>query len=364
MGRNDQKGWNGWVAIIALLAVGWTFSVPAPASAESDEEAEVDDETAKQVLKLLKSGKKAYKKENYQEAYDKFREAYELWPRPPIQARLGKAAEELGDKKKAAEHYRTYLEEKPDGDMTDKVRAKLDEVTKGLPATLKIESTPSGANVYQVVQNQSMEQDPEVESTPSGAESVSSREELGETPMETEVEPGERTFVLTADDYEATKRTWKLKAGEKRSVSVKLQQGAKPEPLGEPGQMTDDGEPSQGGGGNTLATLGWVGTSVGLAGLGVGGTFSILQDREVEEANSATTRPEFEDAKSAANAHHTRSLVAYSVGGAVTAVGAGLLVSHYLSKGSSEKRTSEAARLQLDVGFTRRGGWAGVIGEF
>lgn len=343
MGRNDdQDGWTGWLAVVGILAVGWMLSVPAPAAAQSGEEREVDDETAKQVLKLLKSGKKAYKGENYQEAYDDFEEAYELWPRPPIQARLGKAAEELGDKKKAAEHYRKYLEEKPDGEMADKVQAKLDELTKGMPATLKLDSNPSGATVY------------------SGSETG---KELGETPLETEVEPGERTFVLAAEGYEATERTWKLKAGEQRSVTVKLQKGAEPKPLAEPAK-TDEGGEGKGGGGSAMVTLGWTSVAVGLAGLGAGGTFSILQGQKVEEANGANTRPDFQDAKSAAKAHHTRSLVAYTAGGALTAVGTGLLLSQYLSKGSSKKQAAEGRTLQLDVGFTKDGGWAGVRGAF
>lgn len=340
---DELDGWTGRFSAWGIALAALMVAVPSTATAQDQEteQREVDEETAKEVLKLLKSGKKSYKAENYEEAYGKFEEAYDKWPKAPIQARLGKAAEQLGNDSKALEHYRIYLEEKPDGEMADDIKANMTALAEKTPAVVKIDSNPSGATVYS-----------------GGAEGT----KLGTTPLETEVEAGERTFLFKNEGYESTARTLELTGGEQQSVSVKLTETTEePEPLAEPGGASDVGGASTGNSG--MASWGWISSGVGLAGLGTGVAFTILKDNEIENANDANTRVKFEAAKDSANDHHRRSLIAYSVGGSLTAVGAGLLLSHYLSKGSTTGRAANRD-FQIGLGITPEGSWAGVRGEF
>lgn len=352
--NNRNVGWSGGLRLIAFVVLVMGLSIPTAALAQEGED-DVDDETANEVLTLLREGKEMYDDEKYQEAYDNFEEAYNLWARPAIQARLGKAAEQLGNNEKALEHYRAYLEERPDGKMAEKVRANMRGLEEKMPARISLRTNPSGATVY------------------GDAEKT---QELGTTPLEAEIEPGEHTFVIEKEGYTTTSRTYELRAGKEKSATVDLPGGgaaAKPKAFGEP-----EGESSDESGAATsrkypdttkpLAIWGWSATLLGVAGLGTGGMYSYLQAKATEDVNSldrgaqGVSRDGVNDMKARARRHHRASLVAYSIGGTMAALGGGLLLNHYLS--GDEADVDKSAGMEFDVGFTSDGGWAGVRGDF
>lgn len=353
--RNNQNvGWSGGFRLIAIVVLAFGLMIPTAAFAQEGED-DVDDETANKVLTLLREGKELYDEEKYQEAYDNFEEAYNLWARPAIQARLGKAAERLGNNEKAVEHYRAYLEERPDGKMAGKVRSNLKGLEEKMPARISLRTKPSGATVY--------------------GDAEKSRK-LGTTPLDTEIEPGEHTFVIEKEGYTTTSRTYELRAGKEKSATVELPGGgaaAKPEAFGEPEEKSSDESAAAASRKypdttKPLAVWGWSATILGVAGLGTGGMYSYLQAQATDDVNSldrgaqGITRDGVNDMKARARRHHRASLVAYSIGGTMAALGGGLLLHHYLS--GDQENADKSAGVEFDVQFTSDGGWAGVRGDF
>ena len=353
------------------LVVGLLSLAPTVASAQqkeggeeaksekgSDDGRSVDKKTARKVLKLLRSGKKAYESEDYEGAYDDFSKAYRLWPRPAILVRLGKTAEELGQFEKAMEHYRAFLDEKPDSKMSSKIEEKIAGLEAEMKATVSIASTPEGATVR----------------LGSG-----DGESIGETPLETMLEPGQTTIVVEFEGYESEQKSLELEAGTTSEVAVELEEIITPKetdsfsagdarPEGESGST--EGAAAAGGTDSGLAAWGWTAAGVGVAGLAAGGTFSLLQSGVEEEVADyerglvSSSRQELDEMKETARGHYRNSLIAYSAGGALTAVGAGILIHRAISKGGSEDSTDEKVKVNLDIGVGDGGGWAGLKTRF
>ena len=334
-------------ASIVLLV---TFGMPGTAFAEgSDTERSVDDQTAKEVLKLLRSGKKAYDAEDYETAYKRFQNAYEKWPRPAILVRLGKTAEELGKDKEAIGHYKAFLKEKPDSKLAEKIEGKLaalQKKQKPQKTTVSLESKPGGAEVYL---------------------GAGDGKKLGRTPLETKLEVGEATLVLRLAGYEDVERSVTLKAGEKKTLEIQLE--AEESDKTPEAQAMKEPPPegtSGGGAGNALGAFGWTSTFTGIAGIGTGVVFSLLKSQSVKDVNSyergvsGASRSELDGMKSTAESQHRASLIAYSAGGAMTTLGVTMLIYHFASKGEGSKK----ARIAPNLGAAPGAGWAGVKVDF
>lgn len=339
---------TSWVCVLLfglLLA-------PAAGVAETPERGEdISDETAKEVLQLMRKGKKAYGQEKYQKAYDLFEEAYGKWPRPAIVVRLGKTAEKLGKTRQAIDHYQTFLDEKPDADITSKIEKRLADLKKNVKATVFLTTEPEGATVV---------------------DQGDSDRQIGKTPVEVQVKPGEHTWEIRHEGYRTKSRTIEVSGGQMRKLVVELDE------LGSEPALTDQGESDADDeaatpddrteqSGNAMATWGWGTSATGLAGIGVGVLFSALQGRAVNQVNtfdrgtSGATRQDLASLKDRAQSRHRVALVAYSAGGALLATGVGLLAHHNLGGGSDGRAD---ARIGPRFGVDRNGGWAGFRIDF
>lgn len=339
----DSPNSTRTLATLICLVGTLMFLAPASVVAQDDtgSERSVDKETAKEVLKLLRSGKKSYKAEDYQAAYDKFTKAYEMWPRPAILVRLGRTAEELGKSREAIDHYEAFLEEKPDAKIASKIEKKVEKLKASAVVLVSLRSQPGGAEVYL---------------------GSADGERLGRTPLETEVEPGERTFLFRAEEYQDAERTVNV-SGDEQTVSVEMEaEKSQPDTFA---KATTDTEPTQSAPSTKgVATFGWISTLVGIAGVGTGAAFTAMQGQVVEDVNKfnrgvqGASRSKLESMKEDAQSHYRMSLIAYSAGGALGAVGIGMLTYHFLSKGSANADKSTAS-LTPGGGMTPGGGWAG-----
>lgn len=355
-----REGVRRWVG---LLLVGLLL-VPATLSAQEsgDNGRDVDKETAKQVLQLLRDGKKAYKAEDYEKAQNLFQKAYDKWERPEILLRLAKTAEELGQTKTALERYRTFLEQKPDADIKEKIEGKIAELEKKVPATLTLTSTPEGAEVV----------------GPGG-------EKLGETPLDVEVEPGEHTYVFRADGYREREKTFEVSGDQEMTQNVTLEavekraetsdekaapEAESDEPMSPRERAIAREEAEQQAArqaAKPLNTWGWIAGATGVAGVGTGVVFTMLQNSAVDEVNTyqrglnSSSRQELNSMKDQARSHHRIAVIGYAAGGALAATGAGMLIhQHFIRNDSSKQR----ARVAPNIGFAEDGGWAGLRIDF
>ncbi len=352
-----STGLGGICRGLVLLAFALLLVPSSVFGQESDSPPDVDKETAQEVLQLLRDGKKAYEAEDYKKAHELFEEAYDKWARPEILLRLGKTAEELGRAEEALEHYRKFLDEKPDADAKPKIEEKIAGLEKELPAKVEFRSTPTGAEVF-------------------GEEG---QEMLGKTPLEIEASAGEHTYVFRAEGYEEKQRTVDLEATKTKSLEVTLEEidaraGASGEEADEePGpreraiakKKTEQQHAEQVA--RPLATWGWMAGATGVAGIGTGVLFTVLQNGVVGDVNSydrstsGATRSELDSMKSQARAHHRFAVVGFAAGGALTATGAGLLIHQAFVRNSGGQE-----RVHLTPAFrtTEGGGWAGFRLDF
>ena len=358
-----HEGIRCWVG---LLLVGLLL-VPATLSAQEsgDDGRNVDKETAKEVLQLLRDGKKAYKAEDYEKAQERFQEAYGKWERSEILLRLGKTAEELGQTKTALQRYRTFLDEKPDADIKEKIEGKIAKLEKKVPATLTLASTPEGVAVV----------------GPDG-------DQLGETPLDLEVEPGEHTYVFRAEGYNNREETFEVSGGEEMDREVTLEKIEKkdeetsddqagPKADGDDEEMSPREraiareEAEQEAADNTakpLNTWGWITSATGVAGVGTGVAFTMLQNSTVDEVNTYqrglnnSSRDELNSMKDQARSHHRIAVIGYAAGGALAATGAGMLIHQHFIRNDAGQ--TQQARVAPNIGFAEDGGWAGLRIDF
>jgi tetratricopeptide (TPR) repeat protein len=345
---------------VGLLLVGLLL-VPATLSAQEsgDSGGDVDKETAKEVLQLLRDGKKAYKAEDYSKAQDLFQKAYDKWERPEILVRLAKTAEELGQTETALQRYRTFLEQKPNADVKEKIKGKIAELEKQVPAKVTLTSSPEGAEVV----------------GPDG-------ETLGETPLDLELETGEHTYRFRLDGYKEREKTFDVSAGEETSRNVTLEEveqtsDEKAAPKAEsdepmtPRERAIARKKSEQEAARQVAkplnTWGWITGLTGVAGVGTGVVFTMLQNSTVDEVNTyqrglnSSSRSDLNAMKDKARSHHRIAVIGYAAGGALAATGAGMLIHQYFIRNDSSK---QRARVAPNIGFAEDGGWAGLRIDF
>lgn len=343
--NSKSTGWLRYVSS-AALAVAITFGGVTVASAqdgdqesESGEEASGGKEKARQALKLIRSGKKAYQSKDYEKAYENFKKAYELNPSPSILVPLGRTSEQLERPRQAIRYYKKFLEKKPDA---EKIAKRIEQLRATLAATVTFESKPSKATVYL---------------------GSADGEKLGKTPFETEVDPGEQTFVAVRDGYKEARESVTLEGDESTSVAFELEKEKKKKKR----RQAAAPPPSSSGGsdGIGLGTFGWGSAAVGVAGIGTGVVFSILANSAANDVNSfnrgasGASRDELQSLKDTANSRYRTSLVAYTAGGTLTALGVGMLTVHFLTR---DRRSGMS--WSIDGGVRDGGAWAGFRTRF
>lgn len=356
-GRRHERS-RALVRVLLMAALGSSVCLhPAmvPSAVAQDPDA-----TAR-ARELIKASNAAYEAQNFEEAYKGYSEALQLFPNPAILYRMGQTAEKLNRTKDATAHYQAIIRQQPDGELAQKANTRLEALKSVTVGKVALVSTPAGATVHKG--------------------SISSPA-LGRTPLTLEVEPGELTYFIVFPEHEPAKAVVRVEAGKTASVNLQLQEldpdrdEAEPvamaladmpaEPRADTPTASGDGvvgladvgsvpapapvvgpaaESASGGG---LALTGWVCVGTGVAVLGTGGLFSYWQSEATQAVNAydkaarGASQADLQVLKDDANSHYVTSLIAYGLGGALTATGIGLLV---YEMGSSSTKSPDATAL-------------------
>jgi tetratricopeptide (TPR) repeat protein len=97
-----------------------------PEARAAGEESAGDDEA--RAREAYAAAEEHFAAGRYREALQGFSEAYEMSGRADLLYNLAVCHERLGDAGRAAAHYRRYLEEKPDAEDAEQVRARLEKL--------------------------------------------------------------------------------------------------------------------------------------------------------------------------------------------------------------------------------------------
>lgn len=314
---------------IAVAALG-AVTVVAPTQARAQQQ---DDQTARKVLELIREARAAADNEDYETALQKYEQAFELYPDPAILVPMGRTAEKMGETEKAIAKYEEFIRLLPDDAATEKLRGRVAELRKTLPANVLLVSKPAGATIY--------------------LETEQGRQELGQTPTTVEIEPGEATIVATQTGYEEMSKTVTIEGGAEQDVSLVMTQ--LPTPAAEAGVSQTEAPP--------LDLYGYGALGVGVATLATSGVFLVLKESAEDDVNEfdkqTGTRAELQERKDDAEGYYDVAVYTGIAGGVLTAAGAGLLSYHFLTADEDD-----AVAWGVDAGFDAQSAWFGVNGSF
>jgi len=208
-----------WPRVLARAAV-WALVVAAPFTA-GDAVADSPDEPARtkedlterektQFLEFLRAGNDAYDKGDFEKAIPFYERAYDILPKPVIHYKMGLAHERAGHPTEAIQYYRRFLEQRPDTDKRGKVdesiRKLQEQVEARSTADIRVESTPTNAEVY------------------IRADGTEKRElrPRGRTPVTLTVVPGTVEVTLEKQGYETIRESIRADSGETYHYSYSL----------------------------------------------------------------------------------------------------------------------------------------------
>ncbi|MGM0555775.1 MAG: PEGA domain-containing protein [Myxococcota bacterium] len=107
-----------------------------------------DIEKAKERFRV---GKTAFDEENYQKAAEAFLDAYRFSGRSELLFNVAQSYRRAGDLRNAETYFQKYLEEMPDASNADQVVEKIIEIQEEMAeqmATVDVETSPPGLNVF------------------------------------------------------------------------------------------------------------------------------------------------------------------------------------------------------------------------
>lgn len=325
--RNDAPG-AFWRTLVGLCLVVGALALSSPAMAQG-----------MSMLETIRAANDAFESEDYQTAYDLYSEAYQELPEPTILYRMGQAAENLGMYREAIDHYTTYLDEGQDIEFIGRIAEVVPMLREKVPAILDVSSEPAGATIVAV-------------------DAEGGEQELGVTPAQVDVGPGEVTVVLRAEGYEEA--IWQESAEAEGSYTwAPVLVEAPPALVAQEDVSGVDGE------GGSLKTWGWTTTGLGVAALATGGVFTLLQNGATESVNSydkqaaGASRAELEGLKSDATGYFQTARAAYIAGGVLTAAGVGMLIYN-----ASQGEDAPEEGLSFEGGVGPDGGFVGLRGRF
>jgi hypothetical protein len=113
---------------------------------------------------------------------------------------------------------------------------------------------------------------------------------------------------------------------------------------------------------------GWAYGSIGIgaAALTTGVILTVLKNSTESDVNNfnrgaqGSNPQELRDMKDQANSYYRGSVAAFAAGGALTAVGVGMLTYHLINK----PKEGEEVGVKLEGGVSPRGAWAGIDARF
>ena len=135
-----------------------------------------------------------------------FEQAYEIIAVPGLHYRLALCHERAGHPDQAIEHYRAFLEAKPETSKKGAIEQTIARLEQETKAVVRIESTPSNARVFV---------------RPVGAE-TREPEARGETPIELTVDPGELELMLKKKGYATRRESLEAEAGSEYQFAWEL----------------------------------------------------------------------------------------------------------------------------------------------
>jgi tetratricopeptide (TPR) repeat protein len=331
------KSLVGLVALLVALNVAPGF-VP---SVHAQNKSNSDAKTAKKVLEVIRSANKAFDAENYKTAFDKYEQAYELYPDPAILVRLGKTSEQLGNNKEAAAYYREFARLMPDDSASKKLTQRAEDIEAALPVVVAVNSEPSGAQIYV---------------------DAADGESVGTTPTDVELTPGAHTIHLKKQGFEPASEKINVEAKQGQKVSAMLSRTV----VADQGTESDDSIQSMQSDTGAIKTIGWASLTVGVASLATSGVFLYLKGSAEDDANNydkrapGASRGELEELKDDANSHYDTALVTGIAGGVLVGAGAGLLTYHHFLTDDED----DDVAVNVGAGFDAEGAWFGVNGRF
>ncbi len=250
------------------------------------------------------TGRNLYRQGNLEGAAEEFRTAFDLFPESPKLAfNLGRVSERLGRIAEAARWYRAYLELSPEATDRAEIEALVASLERRLDAqqgTLVVTTEPLGAAVFV-----------DGATTPAG-----------QTPLTIRLAPGEHALRVTLEDYDTALQTIDLEAGQRSAITLRLEAAEAAPPPADPPPVvdrrpTDDGAPR------------WLPWAVVGAGAAVAGTGAFFVTRAFDAQDERDAAIEdggsVEDARAADDDARTFQTIGWiGVGVGVAAIGGGL----------------------------------------
>ncbi len=134
-------GLAGVVTLVGALGAFQPVMAQDVETPAAEEAPMTPEEKQKAAIALFGEGQKLLTEASYTEAIVKFEEAFELFPDPGLQVKIGEAYQRDGteqrdyDKlRKAAEAYRKYVELVPEGETTTQVLARINQLEESISA--------------------------------------------------------------------------------------------------------------------------------------------------------------------------------------------------------------------------------------
>ena len=337
------KGWksSGTAVLFSGLILGSAAVIPSTVVAE-------EPMTQLEALQLIRSANDAFEEGDYERAYQKYRQAYEVLPEPTIRYRMGQSAEGLGLVREAIGHFEAYLDQGEDEDRLIYIAEAVPRLRQQLPAVVTLTSVPEGAEVV-------IHGDREVV--------------VGTTPGEFEIGPGEVKVSLRLEGYQEWVWEGELEVDQaeewRAELSAEEPGVSELPPVAEAKVDLDGPVEAEKAGISVVAISGWSLVGLGAAGLATGGFFSLQQAEATQSVNTydkqvdTASREELEALKEDAMGHFRMARISYIGGGILAAAGAGLLVFEMM-KGDEDRNPG----MSLEGGWSPDGAFVGVRGRF
>lgn len=135
--------------LLALLCPLLVCAVPVPAAHASPDGAQSDDAASRQrrARVLYEEGLEEYGRSAFARAIELFQAALDLYPSPALHFNIGQAYQQLGDCRRALEHYRQSSSDGATAAYRSRLEARIAEMESCLagqePAAIDPASTPS-----------------------------------------------------------------------------------------------------------------------------------------------------------------------------------------------------------------------------
>ena len=244
---------RAYAALMSLVGVLSLLLVVCPAVAQQSR-------GRARARQLYSAGQDLFRDGDYVGARESFEKAYEALPNPVVLLSIAECRVRVEEFRQAVAVLERYLGERPDAPDRAAVEQQI-EAIKSRPATLSVESIPSGALIG-------------IDGEPTGLE----------TPSELKVPPGEHRLTLEMPGYVALEHMVHAVFGGRERLELKLS----PAPVVQTDVEQTSEEPVATGKRHAGPAV-WVATTVMGAGLVAGGVLGGLALKKKSEFDASPT---------------------------------------------------------------------------